>query len=135
MSDGFGSSRVHVERVRLRGPGAVILTGPSSCGKGQVAAALCRVVSIRLEAHLSMGDILRNAITRARTDPHYARRLANVHRISGDDNVFDCVDTTEELTEKVRSHVPALEAYFQRAGMDQRTSQLEWLEFCTMNGL
>ena len=29
-----------VERISLRGPGVMILTGPSSCGKGEVAAAL-----------------------------------------------------------------------------------------------
>ncbi|HKE15352.1 MAG TPA: nucleoside monophosphate kinase [Kofleriaceae bacterium] len=126
---------VEVERVRLRGPGAVILTGPSSCGKGEVAAALCRVLSIARRAHLSMGEILRAAVARARDDAAYARRLADDHRVSDEVSIFDCADSSEELDRKVRSHLPALEAYFQRGGMAERTSQLEWLEFCTRHGL
>ena len=129
------ASSVQVERVRLRGPGAVILTGPSSCGKGEVAAALCRVLSIARHAHLSMGEILRAAVARARSDTAYARRLADEHHVSDEASIFDCEDTSEELTHKVRGHAPALEAYFRRPGMAERTSQLEWLEFCTRHGL
>jgi adenylate kinase family enzyme len=95
------ASSVQVERVRLRGPGAVILTGPS----------------------------------RARAEAAYASRLAERHQVSDEASIFDCVDSSEELTRKVQSHVPALEAYFGRSGMASRTSQLEWLEFCTRHGL
>ncbi|HYU16883.1 MAG TPA: nucleoside monophosphate kinase [Candidatus Acidoferrum sp.] len=129
------ASSVRVERVRLCGPGAVILTGPSSCGKGEVAAALCRVLSIARHAHLSMGEILRAAVSRARSEAAYARRLAEEHQVSDETSIFDCVDASAELTHKVRSHAPALEAYFRRPGMAERTSQLEWLEFCTRHGL
>jgi len=52
-------SLVRVEKIALRGPGVVILTGPSSCGKGEVAQALCEMLSIDPERHLSMGGILR----------------------------------------------------------------------------
>ena len=48
-------SKIKVERVSLRGPGVLILTGPSSCGKGEVASALSKVMSIPPESHLSMG--------------------------------------------------------------------------------
>ena len=61
-------SLVRVERFALRGPGVVILTGPSSCGKGEVAAALCDLVSIDPARHLSMGEILRSTIERAKDD-------------------------------------------------------------------
>lgn len=128
-------SLVHVEKVRIREPGVIILTGPSSCGKGEVASALCRTLSIRPEAHLSMGDILRSTFRGAKDDPSFARLLADKYQLSADTNIFDCVDTTEGLTAKVLSYQADLEKYYQKSGMDQFTSQLEWLEFCTMNGL
>jgi len=124
-----------VEKISLRGPGVVILTGPSSCGKGEVAAALCKVMSLPPTDHLSMGDILRSTISQARNNADYAALLANSYGISADFNIFDCVDTSDELTAKVQKHLDRMEAYFQRSDMAQFTSQLDWLEYCTMNGL
>jgi adenylate kinase family enzyme len=129
------TSLVRVERVRMRQPGAIILTGPSSCGKGEVAAALCRIMSIRPEAHLSMGEILRSTFTRAASDADYALLLKQRYDISRDNNIFDCVDSSPELTRKVLSYEKQLSSYFNRSDMGRVTSQLEWLEFCTMNGL
>ncbi|TXR51487.1 adenylate kinase family protein [Reinekea thalattae] len=128
-------SLVHVEKVRVRDPGVIILTGPSSCGKGEVANALCRTLSIRPEAHLSMGEILRSTFRGAKDDPEFAALLASKYDLSAETNIFDCIDTTEALTNKVRSYTENLEKYFQKTGMAEHTSQLEWLEFCTMNGL
>lgn len=128
-------SLVHVEKVRVRDPGVIILTGPSSCGKGEVANALCRTLSIRPEAHLSMGEILRSTFRGAKEDPEFAELLASKYEISSDANIFDCIDTSEALTKKVLSYQAELEKYFKKTGMDKNTSQLEWLEFCTMNGL
>lgn len=128
-------SKVIVEKVSLKGPGVLILTGPSSCGKGEVAQALSKVMSLPPKNHLSMGEILRNTFQRARNEESYAKLLADKYQISGQSNIFDCVDTKEELTKKVINHLGELEKYFQRSGMEKFTSQLEWLEFCTMNGL
>ncbi len=128
-------SMVRVEQVTMRGNGALILTGPSSCGKGEVAAALCRVMSIAPESHLSMGEILRTTVNRAKDNKVYAQLLADKYLISKESNIFDCVDTTEHLSRKVLSYLPRLEDYFGKKGMDKFTSQLEWLEYCTMNGL
>ncbi|TCS35920.1 adenylate kinase family protein [Reinekea marinisedimentorum] len=128
-------SLVHVEKVRVRDPGVIILTGPSSCGKGEVASALCRTLSIRPEAHLSMGEILRSTFRGAKEDPSFAELLSSKYELSADTNIFDCVDTSEALTKKVLSYQAQLEKYFNKTGMDKHTSQLEWLEFCTMNGL
>ena len=128
-------SLVRVDKIRMRKPGAIILTGPSSCGKGEVAAALCKLMSIRPESHLSMGEILRTTFSRAHTDPEYASLLKQKYDISQNNNIFDCVDTSPELSRKVRSYEDALKKYFKRDNVTTFTSQLEWLEFCTMNGL
>jgi adenylate kinase family enzyme len=129
------TSLVQVEKIKVREPGVIILTGPSSCGKGEVASALCRTLSIRPEAHLSMGEILRSTFRGAKEDPSFAELLATKYELSTENNIFDCIDTTEALSAKVRSYQAALEKYFEKTGMDLFTSQLEWLEFCTMNGL
>lgn len=128
-------SLVQVEKVSVREAGVIILTGPSSCGKGEVANALCRTLSIRPEAHLSMGEILRSTFRGAKEDAEFAELLASKYDLSAQTNIFDCVDTTDSLSKKVRSYQTQLEVYFKRTGMDLFTSQLEWLEFCTMNGL
>lgn len=128
-------SPVRVDQVSLRGNGVVILTGPSSCGKGEVAKALCHVMSIPPTSYLAMGDILRNAFTLAKADGAYASLLEKNYNISKKTNILDCTDTTEDLVKKVQSHVPALERHFGRTGMASFTSQLEWLEYCTLHGL
>jgi adenylate kinase family enzyme len=137
-------SLVRVERIALRGPGVVILTGPSSCGKGEVANALCDVVSIDPRRHLSMGAILRSTVERAKSDPTVAKLLAEKYALSNDVSIFDCIDTNAELDLKVKRHLPDLERYFGRTpsrfiseDMSHSTSvsQLEWLEFCTTRGL
>lgn len=128
-------SLVRVRQIGLRQPGCIILTGPSSCGKGEVASALCKIMSIRPEAHLSMGEILRSTFTRAQADLSYAKLLATRYDISDKNNIFNCIDTRPELTKKVLSYEPQLKAYFKRDNVSEFTSQLEWLEFCTMNGL
>ena len=127
-------SPIRVERVSMRNAGCLILTGPSSCGKGEVAAALCRIMSIPPSDHLSMGEILRTSFQKAKNDPSYGTLLSERYRISAKDNIYDCVDTSDHLTNKVRSLLPDLENYFGKTGMDKFTSQLEWLEFCTMTG-
>lgn len=124
-----------VDKISLRGPGVVILTGPSSCGKGEVAAALSRIMSLPDYAHLSMGEILRSTISNSQNDPDYAALLSDHYQISKSLNIFDCLDTTPELTRKVSKHLPAMQSYFKKEDMSVFTSQLEWLEYCTMNGL
>ena len=92
-------------------------------------------MSIGSEDHLSMGNILRSTIQRARNEATYAHLLENSYQISDKLNIFDCLDSTPELIAKVRKHLPRVEAYFQRENMQEFTSQLDWLEYCTMNGL
>jgi len=130
---------VRVESVSLRGPGVLILTGPSSCGKGEVAAALCALMSIDRSRHLSMGEILRRAHGRGRSNPSYAKLLSDQYYLAATENIFDCLDSSEELTSKVKRYLPDLKILFRgRSGRevtDDFVSQLDWLEFCTTRGL
>ncbi len=130
-------SLVRVEKIALSGPGVVILTGPSSCGKGEVAHALCETLSIDPERHLSMGGILRNTVERSKNDSNYAKLLDEKYSLSRHVSMFDCIDTSNELTEKVQRYLPELQKHFGRDPEDKNAdaSQLEWLEFCTVRGL
>ena len=137
-------SLVRVERIKLRGPGVVILTGPSSCGKGEIANALCDLVSIDPRRHLSMGEILRSTVERAKSTPKFAVLLKDKYSLSSEVSIFDCIDSNEELSEKVKRYLPDLERHFGRkpsrfvsdevSGRPE-VSQLDWLEFCTTSGL
>jgi adenylate kinase family enzyme len=144
ISSSTAQSLIRVERIALRGPGVVILTGPSSCGKGEVANALCDLVSIDARRHLSMGAILRSTVECARSDPEYAAVLAEKYALSNDLSIFDCIDTTEELDQKVKRYLVDLEQHFGRTPSrfisdevsgSAFVSQLDWLEFCTARGL
>jgi adenylate kinase family enzyme len=128
-------SHIRVERISLRGPGCLLLTGPSSCGKGEVAKALCNLMSIAPGSHLSMGEILRTTIQSAKSDNGFRKLLREKYQISEDNNIFNCLDTTTELSKKVLSYKDDLETYFNKSGYDTFCSQLDWLEFCTMKGL
>lgn len=129
-------SLVKVEKISLRGPGVVILTGPSSCGKGEVASALCELLSIDEQRHLSMGGILRNTVEQSNTDSSFADMLATKYSLSKAVSIFDCVDSTDELSAKVRRYQPKLQEHFgQTASAEADVTQMEWLEFCTMHGL
>jgi len=99
-------SLVRVEKISLLGPGVVILTGPSSCGKGEVAASLCELLSIDTTRHLSMGGILRTTVEKAKTDHAFAAMLAEKYSLSHNVSIFDCIDSSDELTEKVRRYQP-----------------------------
>jgi len=138
-------SLIRVERIALQGPGVVILTGPSSCGKGEVANALCDVLSIDARRHLSMGQILRSTVERSREDPAFLDLLESRYALSRSTSIFDCLDTTDELSEKVERHRADFEKFFGRqpsrfisaeaVSASGDVSQLDWLEYCTARGL
>ena len=143
-SEATPQSLVRIERIALRGPGTVILTGPSSCGKGEVASALCEILSIDRKRHLSMGEILRSTVARAKQEPGFSSMLEGKYALSQEVNVFDCIDTSPELSEKVKRHLDDLEQYFGRTPSrfissevsgEPFVSQLDWLDFCTARGL
>ena len=144
ISSSTTRSLVRVERIALRGPGVVILTGPSSCGKGEVANALCDLVSIDPRRHLSMGAILRSTIERSKSTPAFLELLEQKYALSKTASIFDCIDSCDELDQKVKRHLPDFEKYFGRTpsrfisdevNAATPVSQLDWLEFCTERGL
>lgn len=128
-------SSVVVDKIKLKNRGALILTGPSSCGKGEVAAFLSKALTIPTTHHLSMGEILRYSFHHARQDLKYGRMLAERYQISDDSDIFACVDSSRKLTTKVKKFMPGLIEHFGKAQVEKNISQVDWLEFCTLNGL
>jgi len=130
--------RLIIRNVEIAGPGAIILTGPSSCGKGEVAKALCELLNIGRERWLSMGDILRRTYERAR-EPEFVRLLEERYNISDRVPILNCLDTTPDLARKVEQQGKALAALLkEKRGAEadwQSASQLDWLEYCTTHGL
>lgn len=116
-----------VTTVRARGRGIVILSGPSSCGKGAIAEALRRTLHIPHANHISMGDALRGTFERARSEPEFLAVMGERIGIHPDRCVFDNADVA--VVRKARSYAGLLERF------GDRPSELDWLEYCVTDGL
>ena len=127
-----GNIKITVQRVVAEGCGAILLTGPSSCGKGEIARELRSFLSIPKERHLSMGDILRRTIRKAREDKDFRDRLATVYDISDSISIFEETKNTVENISKAIKHKKDLILFYQGR---ETISQLDWLEFCVTEGL
>jgi adenylate kinase family enzyme len=121
--------------------GAIVVTGPSSCGKGEISKVLCAKLAIPAERWLSMGAILRNVCDRA-SDEHFADELAARFGISDAKPIFDTDDMTDSLLAKIERHKMGLEAMVAarapsrtRSGGWRSTTALDWLTYCTTHGL
>ncbi|MEE2754700.1 MAG: nucleoside monophosphate kinase [Candidatus Latescibacterota bacterium] len=127
------SIRIVVERVRVEGNGAILLTGPSSCGKGEIAKSISSVLSLSNDHHVSMGDVLRQTIERASTDEAFRDRLGREFGIRSDVSIFDVRHNPIDLMDKARRY----EDQIRRCRGDGGTevSQLDWLSFCVRQGL
>lgn len=123
---------IRVDKVSLKGPGVLILTGPSSCGKGQVAHAICRLLSLDSKNHLSMGEILRQTVALARADqlPHFIHERLSEHFQK---TLADPTD--DSLLKKMTLHLPMMSKYFQMPLDLENVTAFLWLEYCTFNGL
>jgi adenylate kinase family enzyme len=118
--------------VVAEGCGAILLTGPSSCGKGEIAKELSSFLSIPKERHLSMGDILRRTIRKAREDENFRNRLATEYNISDKISIFEEAKNKAENILKAMKHQKELILFYEGR---ERISQLDWLEFCVIEGL
>ena len=127
-----GNIKIIVQRVVAEGCGAILLTGPSSCGKGEIAKELRSFLSIPKERHLSMGDILRRTIRKAREDENFRDRLATAYNISDKISVFEEAENRVENISKAIKHKKELILFYQGR---ETISQLDWLEFCVIEGL
>jgi adenylate kinase family enzyme len=128
MSIAYGQIKIKVEQVSVAGKGAIILTGPSSCGKGEIAMALRQFLDLPSTRHLSMGDILRLTIKNAREDKEFRDKLANVYEIDDKDNIFE--DVNSPIKDKALRYESELNSLYPNG-----VTQLDWLEFCVSHGL
>lgn len=129
----IGDISIIVEKVRIDGNGVILLTGPSGCGKGEIAKALRKFLSIPEEKHLSMGDILRKTIVKAGEDKEFRTTLADKYKISGKVSIFDNEHNKTEVIRKAENHKHEIISFLDIK--DDFVSQLDWLEFCVKNGL
>ena len=127
-----GNIKIIIQRVVAEGCGAILLTGPSSCGKGEIAKELRSFLSIPKERHLSMGDILRRTIRKAREDESFRDRLATTYNISDKISVFEEARNSVENVSKAIKYKKELILFYEGR---ETISQLDWLEFCVMEGL
>ncbi|WP_186191260.1 nucleoside monophosphate kinase [Burkholderia gladioli] len=141
-SGGDIEKKLIVPRIEISGYGAFILTGPSSCGKGEVAKSLCKLLSIPEERWLSMGSILRYAYERAYASPEFMRTLSERYQIGNSTRLLESIDASDEVVAKVTSQQENLTQFLRRRRQDasgesawQSVSSLEWLEYCTVHGL
>lgn len=125
--------KITVEQVRVDGNGVILLTGPSGCGKGEIAKALCKFLSVPQERHLSMGDILRKTVTKAKKDQSFAAVLSEKYDISSNISVFDSTKNSTDTIRKAENYHGDLLNFFKT--QNNFISQLNWLEYCVVNGL
>lgn len=125
--------RIIVEKVRVEGNGVIVLTGPSSCGKGEIAKSLCKFLSIPKERHLSMGEILRITIARAESDALFRNKLSEEYNISDKKSILDINENKIEIVNKAESYIDELKSFFKKE--QNEISQLDWLQFCVNKGL
>jgi adenylate kinase family enzyme len=133
-----GDIKIIVEKVHVEGNGVILLTGPSSCGKGEIAKSLCKFLSIPEEKHLSMGDILRMTVSKARKEKPFRERLALVYDISDDVSIFDHNKNKLDNISKAEIYKNEIESNEIESSVNMNDgfiSQLDWLEFCITKGL
>lgn len=128
-----GDVHIIVQKVQVEGHGVILLTGPSSCGKGEIAKALCKFLSIPEERHLSMGSILRMTIDKARSSEDFKNQLANEYKISDKLSIFDPSHNRPSIIAKAEGYREDILNHLKKK--NEFISQLDWLEYCVTRGL
>ena len=127
--------RIRVKEVTVEGKGVILLTGPSSCGKGEIAKALRDFLSLPEEMHLSMGDILRETIERARKNSDgFMYQLSAKYGISHEIPISSPNENSADVVRKAKRYRVELERFFDGKPFED-ISQLDWLEYCVKKGL
>lgn len=125
--------KIIVKKVHIEGRGSILLTGPSSCGKGEIAKSLCKFLSIPKDRHLSMGEILRITIKKAKEDEGFRHKLDLEYNISNSISIFDKNNNKDEVINKAESYKDEIISSLNIK--DSFISQFTWLEFCVSKGL
>jgi adenylate kinase family enzyme len=127
-----------IESIKIKGHGAVILTGPSGCGKGEIANYIMDMFSLNKEYHLSMGQILRDIITMSRADKDFLKKLNDNYNISTDISIFDDANNPSEVITKAKQYREQLKTMIKKDPFFkdmQILSQYAWLTYAVANGL
>lgn len=134
----FRKSELRIESYNVSGCGAVILTGPSGCGKGEIANCLVKTFNLNKEFHLSMGEILRSIINKARTEKDFLQKLQNKYHISNEISIFDENNNDEKVLSKAKEHKERLAVYLNEDPFfteKKKFTQFVWLNYAVNNGL
>ncbi len=128
-----GEIKIIVEKVRVEGNGVILLTGPSSCGKGEIARYLSKFLSIPEDRRLSMGGLLRRTIDKGKIDEEFRNKLDSEYGINNKVSIFDESLNKIEAINKAKEHTKELEGFYHKES--SLITQLDWLEFCVSKGL
>ena len=124
--------KIVVEKIRVEGRGAILLTGPSSCGKGEVAKSLSTFLSLGEQQHVSMGDVLRRTIASAEEDDRFRGLLGERFGISSAISVFDREHNAPDLVDKADRYREDIPKFVNTV---DGCTQFDWLKFCVQRGL
>jgi adenylate kinase family enzyme len=127
-----------IESIKIKGHGAIILTGPSGCGKGEIANYIMDMFSLNKEYHLSMGQILRDIITMSRADKDFLKKLSDNYNISTEISIFDDANNPSEVITKAKQYREQLKTMIKKDPFFkdmQIPSQYAWLSYAVSNGL
>ncbi|SDC82970.1 MULTISPECIES: adenylate kinase family protein [unclassified Candidatus Frackibacter] len=125
--------KINVNQVSIEGKGVILLTGPSGCGKGEISKALCKFLAIPKTRRLSMGNILRMTISKAKQDKEFKLILADKYDINDKTSIFNLNKNKPETIKEVHKHKEKLITYLR--SNNNFISQFDWLEFCVNSGL
>lgn len=130
--------RLSIKSINVGGCGAIILTGPSGCGKGEIAKYLVNVLQLENKYHLSMGEILRSIIIKAKSDKIFLDSLSNKYKISTKISIFNSKYNSSNVILKAEQYKDAImkmindDPFFENKEI---ISQFAWLCYAVSNGL
>ncbi len=131
-------SELKIKSIKVDGSGAIILTGPSGCGKGEIANYIFDMFSLDRKFHLSMGQILRDIINMSRENYEFLNMLGEKYKISMDISIFDSLNNPPEVVDKAKQFENELWNMIKKDPFfvdKQKPSQYAWLCYAVSNGL
>jgi len=127
-----------IKSINVEGKGAIILTGPSGCGKGEIARYLVNMFMLDEKFHLSMGEILRSLIEKARNDKDFLEILHSKYGISYKVSIFTPEYNSASVISKAEQHKSNIENMIKNDDFfpnKKEITQFAWLCYAVANGL